>query len=214
LYTTFRRTGCSCISRLDYYPDNIIDSILLVTELIFHFSKAEGSSVPDGTETSLSATQKTMEAIEKRLDTVGATLSLIPKNLEGIETRLHDDGATLSLIPKNLEAIDTRLDTVGATLSLVPKTLEGMDELLLDMRIAQPVNLSYLTGADCRRVQQALTKSQVYKGKVDGICDGATNAAAREWQIRERRTIAPARSAEDVERALLSPPEKGVNTER
>jgi hypothetical protein len=157
--------------------------IVLLTELTFHL--LEGPAISESSETTVSV----MQRIEKRLDSAGATLSAIPKNLERVETRLHADGETLSLIPKNLGAIDTRLETAGATLSLIPKTLEGMDELLLDMRIAQPVNLSYLTAADCRLVQQALRKSQVYKGKVDGICDGATNAAAREWQIRERRTV-------------------------
>jgi hypothetical protein len=122
--------------------------------------------------------------------------------IHGIEKRLDSAGTTLSAMQKTMEAIETRLDSAGVTLSVIPKTLEGIDAQLLDMRIAQSVDLSYLTGGDCRRVQQTLQELAGYKGRIDGICDGATDAAAREWQIQHRQTIAPARSAEEIDRRL------------
>ena len=130
------------------------------------------------------------------------------------ETQLGSTEATLSLIQKTLEGIETRVGNTEATQSVIKNALEGIDAQLLDMRIAQPVNLSYLTGADCRRVQRALKELAGYNGGIDGKCDGATNAAAREWQIQERRTIAPAWSAEEIERTLRTPPDKGVRTDR
>ena len=112
------------------------------------------------------------------------------KTLERIETRFDSAGATLSRNQTTLEAIETPLTRGEVTLSEIPKTLEAIDGRLLDMRIAQPINLSYLKGADCRRVQEALRELGRYKGRIHGICDGATNAAAREWQMQERRAIA------------------------
>ena len=153
-----------------------------------------------------------MQAIEKRLDDARVTLSAIPKNLEGIEMRLRDNGSTLSTIPTNLEAIKTQLEKAKTTLSLIPTTVDGIDQQMLDIRIAQPVNLSYLTGADCVAVQRAL--KDFYKGRVDGKCDGATNAAAQEWQIQNRRTIAPAHSADQIVKTLGTQSEQSVNTGR
>jgi hypothetical protein len=140
--------------------------------------------------------------------------SLTDANVQGIQRRLDDAGAALSVIQKTLAAMQVRLGGAEATMSVIKKTVEGADEQLLDMRIAQPVNLSYLTGADCRRVQQALQELAGYKGGADGKCDGTTNAAARAWQIQERRTIAPAWSAEEIERTLRTPPDKWVSTDR
>jgi hypothetical protein len=146
-----------------------------------------------------------IHGIETRLDSAGTTLSAMQKTTEGIETGLNSAGTTLSAMQKTMEAIETRLDSARASLSLIPKTLEAIDEQLLDLRIAQPVDLSYLTGTDCRRVQQTLKELAGYKGRIDGICDGATNAAAREWQMQERHTIAPGLSAEEIERTLRAP---------
>jgi hypothetical protein len=110
------------------------------------------------------------------------------------------------MIQKSLEAIGTPLKTGEATLSVMPNTLEAIEGQLLEMRAAQPIDLSYLMGADCRQVQQVLQELADYKGRVDGICDGATNAAARKWQMRERRTIPPSQSAEEIVSVLRSPP--------
>ena len=118
-------------------------------------------------------------------------------------------GPTLSVIPKTLEEFEPRLGGAEVTISEIKKTLSGMDAQLRDLRIAHPVDLSYLRGADCRRVQQALKDLAIYRGQADGKCDGKTNAAAREWQIQERRTIAPAWSAEEIERTLRTLPDKG-----
>jgi hypothetical protein len=181
---------------------------------IFFGTLHKPSEVPDTTGTTLLEMHKSMGAIEQRLDGAGKTLSAIQNTVEAIETRLDSAGATLSVIPKNVEAIKTHLETTGVALSLIPNILNKIDEQMLDMRIAGPVNLSYLTGADCGHVQQALWDLGFYRGKVDEKCGGATNAAAREWQMRERRTIAPARSAEEIVQTLRTPPDKRVNTGR
>jgi hypothetical protein len=167
-------------------------AIVLVTELMFQLMSlhTQGSESPEGAGNSQSVSQKTLEGIEARLENAGTTLSIIQKTLEAVETPLSKGEATLSAIPKSLQAIN---------------------EQLLDMRIAEPVDLSYLMGADCRRVQQALQELAGYKGRIDGICDGATNAAARSWQMQRRRTIAPAQSADEIERKLRTSPDKRVN---
>jgi hypothetical protein len=208
--------------------------LVLATELTFHLMTlhAEGSEASHSAGASLSMMQKTLEAINRRLDSAEAILSLIPKTMKGIdrrlnsaaatlsvtpktmkaiETRLDNAETTLSVIPKTMKAIETRLDNAETTLSVIPKTLEGIDDQLLDMRIAQPLDLSYLRGPDCRRVQQALQELAGYKAGVDGICDGATNAAARRWQLQERRTIPLAQSAEEIERTLRTSPDKRLN---
>jgi hypothetical protein len=128
------------------------------------------------------------------------------EHIQGIETRLDGAGATLSVIQKNLETIEPRLSKGEATLSVIPTTLEAINEQLLGMRLAQLVNLSYLTGVNCRRVQQALLELTCYQGRVDGKCDGATNTAAWKWQMQAQRTIAPAQSAEEIERTLRTSP--------
>ena len=128
--------------------------------------------------------------------------------------RLDSVGPILSVIQKTTQKMETGINSGGTTLTGITKTLEGIDAQLLDMRIAQPVDLSYLTGADCRRVQQPLKELAGYKGRIDGICDGATNAAAREWQIQNRQTIAPARTAEEIERRLRTLSAQSVNTGR
>jgi hypothetical protein len=121
----------------------------------------------------------------------------------------HSDSAEALLAIKNtMESIDTRIETA---LSPVPKTLERIDRRVLDVGIAQPVDLSYLKDKDCRVVQQVLHDLGAYKGRVDGICDGATNAAARQWQLQERRTIAPAHSADEIVRTLTAR-DKTVNS--
>jgi hypothetical protein len=147
-------------------------------------------------------------------DSTGTTLSVISNNLEAIKTQLETMGATLSANSKTLEAIKTQFETAGAALSLIPNTLNRIGEQMLDMRIAQSVNLSYLTGPDCRRVQQALSDLRFYNGKVDEKCGGATNAAAQEWQIQNRRTIAPAHSADQILKSLGTQSEQSVNTGR
>jgi hypothetical protein len=133
-------------------------------------------------------------------------------HIQGVETQLRSAGATLSLIQKAIEVIETRVSNAEATQSVIKRTLDDIDRQLLDMRIAQPVTLSYLTGADCRRIQQALKELAGYMGPIDGKCDGATNAAATAWQVRERRTIAPARSADEIDKRLRAPPAQNVNT--
>ena len=160
------------------------------------------------------AGETTMKAVEKPLDSAGATLSAMLRTMEAIEMRLDSVGPILSVIQKTTQKMETGINSGGTTLTGITKTLEGIDAQLLDMRIAQPVDLSYLTGADCRRVQQPLKELAGYKGRIDGICDGATNAAAREWQIQNRQTIAPARTAEEIERRLRTLSAQSVNTGR
>jgi hypothetical protein len=135
--------------------------------------------------------------------------SLTEPPLRGIETRLDSVGASLSLIQDNLETIATRLNKVEAKLPLMPTNLETVKEQLLDIRRAQPVNLSYLRDADCRRVQQVLQQLAVYQGGADGKCGPATNAAASTWQMQERRAIAPAQTAEEIVKTLLDAPGGG-----
>lgn len=171
----------------------------------------KSSEVPDGTGSMPSVISNNFEPIKTQLETMGVTLSAIQNPVEAIKKRLDGAETTLSVIPKNVEAIKTQLETIGATLTVISK---GIEEQMLDMRIAQPVNLSYLTGEDCHSVQQALTNLRFYKGKLDAKCDGATNAAAQEWQMQNRRTIAPAHSADQILKRLGTQPEQSMNTGR
>jgi hypothetical protein len=150
--------------------------LVLSTEFVVHVmhSSVEAASEKDEV---LLAIKNTMESIDRRIEAAGERLSPVPKTIEGIEKRF---------------------DNTATTLSGIRKTLVGIDGRLLDIRIMQPVNLSYLTGTDCRRVQQTLKEVADYKGRVDGICDGLTNAAAQDWQMQQQQTIAPARSAEEI----------------
>jgi hypothetical protein len=77
-------------------------------------------------------------------------------------------------------------------------------------------DLSYLMGADCKRVQQGLVdigtlrltpaiKGRAQTSPVDGQCGQQTNAAMLAWQLRENRPIFPAHSADEIVQALYNP---------
>jgi hypothetical protein len=81
---------------------------------------------------------------------------------------------------------------------------------------ARTPDLSYLTGADCKRIQQGLinvgtlrpapsVKGRAQTNPVDGQCGPQTSLAMLAWQLRESRPISPAHTADEIIQTLNNP---------